>query len=216
MSITGNSSGKPWITAQSSQACTNSPQSVCGLRAGETGGSSALRGPGLMMSAMRRMSPPQCGHARGNCVPTRAVSMAHVCARGVMRTDLAAGGAIATAETGSAIGSVWRAIDRVRQLHCHDTCLAFPKPVAQRKTLHGIPRCWYSAAAGLIHNKQIPIGERLPVSHAPPQDELSMNSLKQLWRPFRNRHSTSATRRQRRWSSAQRVEAMEHRYALAA
>jgi hypothetical protein len=57
-----------------------------GPRAGETGGGSGGSprcartfriGPGSVMNAMSRMSPPHPGHATGNSSPTRAISFAH-------------------------------------------------------------------------------------------------------------------------------------------
>jgi hypothetical protein len=56
-----------------------------GPRAGEIGGGSSgsarcVRifriGPGSVMNAINRMSPPQCGHSSGNSSPTRAMSLA--------------------------------------------------------------------------------------------------------------------------------------------
>ena len=85
MSIAGRSSGEAWKTARSSWTCTSSPQSVGGPRAGDTGGGSngsprCVRifriGPGSVMKAMSRMSPPHAGHASGNSSPTRAISFA--------------------------------------------------------------------------------------------------------------------------------------------
>ena len=64
---------------------TSSPQSVGGPRAGERGGGSSgspkcVRifriGPGSVMNAISRMSPPHAGHASGNSSPTRAISFA--------------------------------------------------------------------------------------------------------------------------------------------
>jgi hypothetical protein len=60
-------------------------QSIGGPRAGETGGGSSgsprcVRifriGPGSVMKAMSRMSPPHPGHSSGNSSPTRAISLA--------------------------------------------------------------------------------------------------------------------------------------------
>jgi hypothetical protein len=104
MSITGSSSGDDCKTSRSWWTCTNSPESVGGPRAGDTGGGSASRrqchrghcplanlrfegsrllpaavawmGPGSVMNAIGRMSPPQFGHASGNSSPTRARSFA--------------------------------------------------------------------------------------------------------------------------------------------
>jgi hypothetical protein len=62
------------------------PQSIGGPRAGESGGGSSgsprcVRifriGPGSVMNAISRMSPPLVGHASGNSSPTRAISFAH-------------------------------------------------------------------------------------------------------------------------------------------
>jgi len=56
-----------------------------GPRAGDTGGGSSgspkcvriLRmGPGSVMNAIRRMSPPHAGHLSGNSSPARAMSLA--------------------------------------------------------------------------------------------------------------------------------------------
>jgi hypothetical protein len=74
------SPGRKWT-------CTSSPQSVGGPRAGEIGGGSSgspkcVRifriGPGSVMKAMSRMSPPHAGHWSGNSSPTRAISVAQV------------------------------------------------------------------------------------------------------------------------------------------
>ena len=63
MSITGSSSGDAWKTSRSSWTCTNSPQSVGGPRAGETGGGASGSprcarifriGPSSVMKAMSR------------------------------------------------------------------------------------------------------------------------------------------------------------------
>ncbi len=69
-----------------------------GPRAGETGGGSSgsprcVRifriGPGSVMNAINRMSPPQFGHSSGNSSPTRAMSFAQAirevsCERGFL------------------------------------------------------------------------------------------------------------------------------------
>ena len=68
-----------------SSACTRSSQSTGGPRAGDTGGGSSGSPTcvrifrivsGWVMKLIRRMSPPQFGHASGNASPTRANSFA--------------------------------------------------------------------------------------------------------------------------------------------
>ena len=97
MSITGSSSGDAWKTSRSSDAWTSWPQSAGGPRAGASGGGSSgsprcVRifriGPGSVMNAMTRMSPPQFGHWSGNSSPIRAMSLAQAirdvsCERGL-------------------------------------------------------------------------------------------------------------------------------------
>ena len=86
--ITGNSPGDAWKpseTSRSSWTWTSAPQSVGGPRAGAMGGGSSRSprcmrifriGPGSVMNAISRMSPPQVGHASGNSSPTRGMSLA--------------------------------------------------------------------------------------------------------------------------------------------
>ena len=85
MSIAGSSSGDAWKTSRSSWTWMSSPQSVGGPQAGETGGGSSgsprcvricRMGPGSVMNAISRMSPPHAGHSSGNSSPTRARSFA--------------------------------------------------------------------------------------------------------------------------------------------
>ncbi len=83
MSITGSSSWEAWTMSRSPWTCTSSPQSVGGPRAGETGGGSTgspmwarmLRiGPGSVMKAVRRMSPPQASRRCRSPAPSRVAA----------------------------------------------------------------------------------------------------------------------------------------------
>ncbi len=100
MSVTGSSSGESWTTSRSSWTWTSSTQSVGGPRAGETGGGSTssptgariLRnGAGSVMNEMRRMSPPQAGHASGNASAIRGEEFGPRDPGGVVETLLRLG-----------------------------------------------------------------------------------------------------------------------------
>jgi len=85
MSITGRTAGDSCASIPSPCDCTRSPESTGGPRAGATGGGSSGSPTcvrifrivsGWVMKLIRRMSPPQFGHASGNSSPTRASSFA--------------------------------------------------------------------------------------------------------------------------------------------
>jgi hypothetical protein len=79
----GRHRGRKWTR-------TSSPQSDGGPRAGESGGGSPRCveifriGPGSVMNAISRMSPPHAADWSGNSSPTRAMSLAQAFSRGVV------------------------------------------------------------------------------------------------------------------------------------